>query len=185
MTVEFFRGDDRAPSDPVLRSQGFTPKGIPERDGKAARKFLRDQFSDGSINTPNDLGFRWRIQPPGGLIATSMTQDGAYTQTHYFYKITIPDNELTFRRYLRNGEIGAIVPNDSVLSQWDYLIMHNKESYEQADIIALYHGRTNSKEVTFITSIPANYISGFRNGSNTGRNDVPFAAFHKPIGFPR
>ena len=182
--MDFFRGDNRAQSDMVLQSKGFTSKGSPDRDGNAARKFLLDQFSSPAIKTPHDLAFKWRVQTPGGLIATAMVEDGAYTQTHYFYKITIPDNELTFRRYLKGGAIGPEVPLSSVLEQRDYLIMHNGSSYETADIIALYHGKANTKEVTFITPIPPRYISGFRAGAHTGSSHIPFIPFHRPANAP-
>jgi hypothetical protein len=179
--MDFYRGDDRPPYDAVLSTQGFTAKPPAQTmSGDQARAFLAN-----ASGKPHEIGFRWRVQTPGGLIATSMTQEGAFSQFRHFYKITIPDNEITLRRLTNTKELGANVQPSSALGTSDYFILYNNKNYQAADLIGFCHGKVSTKEVTFLTAIPARYIAGFRQARYTGDSDVPFIPFQRLGGAPR
>lgn len=66
--MDFYRGDDRPYGDPTLAADGFTAK-PPARtlSGTQARALLAQELAN---KQPGDLGMKWRLQTPGGLIAT-------------------------------------------------------------------------------------------------------------------
>ncbi|NIJ34623.1 hypothetical protein [Sphingomonas oligoaromativorans] len=179
--MDFYRGDDRPPHDPVLSTRGFTAKPPAQTmSGDEARAFLQNMAGG-----PAEIGMVWRSQTPGGLIATSMIEDGAFTQFRHFYKITIPDEEITLRLLTRRKTLGANVQHSSALSTRDYFVLFNNGNYDAADLIGFCHGQVQSKEVTFLTAIPARYIAGFRQSAYTGRPDVPFIPFRRLGDLPR
>ncbi|WP_287849469.1 hypothetical protein [Acidiphilium sp.] len=192
--MDFYRGDGRGPNNEVLRTKGFTAKPpAVTMTGTQARHHLAGLYStivgkynfgakkgqDISADT-NTIGQGLRKETPGNLIATAMTQAGAYQQTAYFYKITIPDNELTFQKIKQNGELAEIISAQEALTTKAYFLLFNNSSFENADILALCHGVVDSKEATFFTGIPAKYIVGYRSGQNVLKNNVPFVPFAGP-----
>jgi hypothetical protein len=176
--MDFYRGDDRGPEDMKLRKDGFDAKPpAMTMDGLMARKFLENLFK---TRTSVDIGFLWRSQTPGNLVATAMKQGGAYQGKKYFYKIVIPDHELTLKSINLKGVMQNTFPVNQALTKGGYFLLYNNPKYESASIVALCHGCVDTKEVTFLTKIPSKYIVGYRSGSNTTKEEVPFAPFAGP-----
>jgi hypothetical protein len=177
----FYRGDDRGPGDMKLRTVGFDAKPpAVTMDGSLARTFLANLFR---TQTSVDIGFGWRAETPGNLVATAMTQEGAFQGKNYFYKIVIPDQELTLQVINMRGVRQVCFPVNLALTKGGYFLLYNNPRYEAASMIAFCHGCVHTKEVTFITKIPSRYIVGYRNGANTTKENVPFAPFvgpHRP-----
>jgi len=57
-----------------------------------------------------------------------------------------------------------------------YCIIHNGNTYETATIIALCHP-VHTREATFLTAIPAQYIVGTRTGKDVLNESLPFSPF--------
>jgi hypothetical protein len=179
--MDLYRGDDRGPGDMKLRTIGFNakPPALP-MNAAEARDFLTNIFK---TKTSFDVGVLWRASTPGNLIATAMTQGGAFQGMKHFYKIIIPDNELTLQVIDFKGRLQNTFPVGDALNTRKYFLLFNNRRYQDADMIAFCHGIVDTKEVTFLTTIPARYIYGYRNGMNTNKENVPFAPFigpHRP-----
>jgi hypothetical protein len=179
--MDFYRGDDRGPQDMKIRQVGFDAKPpAPTMNAAMAREFLKKLFNTRTIN---DIGFQWRVQTPGYLVATAMKQGGAFQGKNYFYKITIPNVELTLQTLNKQGILEDIFPTNQALTKGGYFLLFNNHKYEAATLIALCHGCVSTKEATFLTVIPSRYIVGYRSGSNTIKENVPFVSFvgpHRP-----
>ena len=175
--MDFFRGDDRNPADSVIRKQGFTAKPpIPTMNGNQARLYLAQQFMKGNMRLScHDVGMTWREQTPGGLVATAQTQEGAFAKS-YFYKISIPDRELMAWELTNKGDRERQIPLSNVGTTRKYCIIHNGNTYETATIIALCHP-VHTREATFLTAIPAQYIVGTRTGKDVLNESLPFSPF--------
>ena len=181
IAMDFYRGDNRPPHDPVLSTRGFTAKPPAQTmSGDEARAFLQNMAGG-----PAEIGMVWRGQTPGGLIATAMTEEGAYSHLQHFYKITIPDEEITLRLLTRTKALGANVQHSSALKTPAYFVLFNNGNYQAADLIGFCHGLVHTKEVTFLTAIPARYIAGFRQTAHTGRLGMPFVPFRRFGDLPR
>jgi len=176
--MDFYRGDDRGPGDMDLRTIGFAAKkpALP-MDGDQAREFLSGIFETYAVN---DFAFKWRGQTPGFLISTAMVQGGGFQGKKYFYKLTIPDNELTLQIIDNKGNRLNKFPVKDGPVKRKYFLLFNNGSYEKADLIAFCHGIVDTKEATFLTTIPTRYIVGYRGGFNTIKEKVPFAPFFGP-----
>jgi hypothetical protein len=179
--MDLYRGDNRGPGDMDLRTIGFKakPPALP-MNGAQARDFLADIFK---TKTSFDIGVLWRASTPGFLIATALTQTGAFQGMKYFYKIIIPDNELTLQAIDIKGRLQHTFPVGDALDARKYFLLFNNRRYQDADMIAFCHGIVSTKEVTFLTTIPARYIYGYRSGMSTHIEKLPFAPFigpHRP-----
>ena len=175
--MDFYRGDDRDPKDAVLVRDGFSAKPPAKTmSGVGARGFLAGLYNQGMRT--EDFAFKWRGQTPGFLVSTAMTQDGGFQQKAYFYKISIPNTELTFQVLNNNGSLGQVIPAANALNAGGYLLAFNNGSYLNADVIAVCHMKVNTKEATFLTAIPARYIVGERHGADTTDKSKPFTPFH-------
>jgi len=179
--MDFYRGDDRIPTDGVICSQGFTAKPpSPTMNGDQARLYLAQQFMNGSQRlTCQDVGMTWRQQTPGGLVATAQHQEGAYAGKNYFYKITIPDTELMAWELNNKGHRERQIAVAEVGTTRKYCLIHNSTTYETATLIALCHP-VSTREATFLTAIPSQYIVGTRTGKDTLNENMPFAPFINP-----
>lgn len=170
--MDFFRGDDRGPDD-VSMKEGFTAK-PPSRPMTPAQalQYLADKIKiNANILT---LGMTWRESTPGDLIATAQTQEGGFQGKNYFYKVTIPDNELTLHSLNPKGVFGPPLPIAEGLTTSKFYIVANHQNIQQATIIGFRHGMVHTKEVTFLTTIPRKYIVGYRTGKDTTKEDIPF-----------
>lgn len=176
--MDFYRGDNRGPMDATLITVGFSAK-PPEQpmSASAARAFLATSFQ---TKKPLDIGMEWRKQTPGFLVATAMTQTGGFQQMKYFYKISIPNGELTAQELEMNGTLGKTFPVNEASTRNKYFLLFNHLTYQNATLIAFCHGIVHSKEATFLTTIPARYIEGYRSGMSTTKEHAPFAPFRGP-----
>jgi len=177
--MDFYRGDNRGPDDVNILRHGFTakPPAVP-MNGAESRAFLSLMLAE--YKGSAELGFKWRGETPGGLVATAMIQGGGYQGMKYFYKCTIPNDELTLQKLTSKGKLGDPLPVTEALASRSYFLLYNNGSYQTADLIAFCHGQVQSKEATFLTTIPARYIVGYRSGQNTTNETVPFAPFRRP-----
>jgi len=137
-------------------------------------KFSTKNFKGATISGKvRDLAFDWRKSTPGGLIATAITEEGAYDTMPYVYKIEIPDDELWAWMLQDNGtpvELYQKVGKDAKFPDCKhYMLIANNKNLGEASILALYHGPVNTKEVTFMTPILRKYIAGWRNGGTNNR----------------
>lgn len=157
--MDFYRGDNRPPTDKTIQLKGFNakPPAITMSPDQA-RKWLSDEIA--KKKNLLSLGFFLRVQTPGFLISTAMKREGATEQTDYIYHIKI-DNLHCFK--ITKSGVGEKIKtaNPLVISEQLFLIVNNMD-YEKATIIALGHGKVDSKEATFLTAIPKKYIMGYR-----------------------
>lgn len=179
--MDFFRGDNRGPTDDSILAHGFAAK-PPElpMDGPAAWRFAQLNVlgkSEGQLNT---AAMTWRERTPGNLVASALTQGGAFQNMKYFYKFSIPDDELSAFEIGDGGALGHGFPIAQAPAKKAYFLICNNSSLPQADLIAFVHGKVNTKEATFFTTVPKKYIVGYRNGKNTINESCPFAPFLAP-----
>ena len=177
--MDFFRGDNRGPQDNSILAYGFACKPPSQpMDGPKAYKYLLDELA--RCKGPNTLGQTWRERTPGNLNASAMTQAGAFQNMKYFYKFTIPDDELTAIEVSDGGKIEGVFSIAEALTRKVYFVLCDNNAVANANLIAFCHGKVNTKEATYLTTIPKKYIVGYRNGHNTTEEHIPFVPFLGP-----
>jgi hypothetical protein len=176
----FYRGTETPPNK--VSENGFKTHGAEA----APKGMLLDWFQaqlllDKHKHSVKDMAFAWRKQTPGGLIATSATEMGAWEQTKYVYRI---DYSQLYIFTLQNdgapGPFGSRESNALALGS-KYALLSDRPTLEalpQATVLALYHGVVDSKEVTFMNPIPPSLITGYRPGGTQNRGQFkPLSAF--------
>lgn len=171
MDMDFYRGDGRGPNDEKIKSVGFdgwpTYKAL--QSPEEARQWLSDQLKkDKNVMT---MAFNLRVQTPGGLIATAMKEAGSYEGKEYIYKITVPDVSLV---KLGNKGAGELMAAQDPLDVRSYFLILDNPDYTKASLIAIGHGQVDTKEATFLTTIPRKCIVGYRT-----KNENQFKAMPK------
>ncbi|MGI4959256.1 MAG: hypothetical protein ACRYGI_16890 [Janthinobacterium lividum] len=174
--MRFYRGDNRLPLE---LNEGFKPQNAPTT-ATPANRLKTDLASAGNAR---DMGFVWRKQTPGGLIATARHREGSYEGMKALYTIDISDDRL----FISTFQGAAIKPlgrltglPDGTPPGGDYLITDTHDVSE-ANIIAFSHGLVSSKETTFLTAIERKYITGFLTGADTNKSSVGFQKMPPPV----
>jgi hypothetical protein len=159
--MDFYRGDDRSPwkGEPTnICNVGFTL--YPANKARTLEE-ARDEISR---NTKNLLSYMTalRVQTPGGLISTAMIPEGAFEAKECVYKIAIPDIDLELRLISNQGTGAAIPMNGFDIRKCTKNLLIRNAPHNATNILALVHGMVSTKEATFYTAIPQNYIVGYR-----------------------
>ncbi len=164
----FYRGTSLGPTSSEMRD-GFTnyPKYKAPSGGLYAWFLERVK----ELKTVNDLAFNWRGETPGGLIATAMTEAGAYDHMAHVYRVEYADADIFCFEMEKSGAIkgggfkqgeGVNLPADRRL-----LLLTDSQTPADASVVALYHGQVGTREVTFLNAIPRANITGHRGGKDT------------------
>lgn len=165
MQMDFYRGDDRPPTDEKISKIGFDgwPTYQAIQSPGDARAWITNQLkTDKNVMT---MAFRLRVQTPGGLIATAMKEAGAFEGKSYVYKITLPDVSLV--ELTRQGAGKPVAPVDDPLEVRGYFLILDNADYQKASLIGIGHGQVDTKEATFLTAIPRKYVVGYRKKTET------------------
>jgi len=171
--MDFYRGDNRAPTqgEGNICNVGFTLY--------PAYQALPIQQARQTISTNwNNLltyMFGLRVTTPGGLISTAMIPEGAFEGKEYVYKITIPDTSLHLVELSKQG-LGAAIPM-ATFNIRTYtkalLIMDNANFNLATNVLAIGHGLVATKEATFYTALPLQYVVGYRKKSEDQFQPLP------------
>src|SRR5688572_19673843 len=130
------------------------------------------------IGKVSDLGFKWRVTTPGGLVATAVPEEGAFEAKPYVYQIEYPDSELYFFRFEKANKNGAPSGSEPLSVRGESVDLATRKSYglvanapvvTDATVLAFYHGEVTTRELTFMSEIPRNKIIGWREGGTEKR----------------
>jgi len=124
----------------------------------------------------NALGQSWRASTPGGLIATAVSEEGAFDTMEYVYEIEYKDDEVYCFSLNKDGSVqgAAFHPNFIEMQKRQdkykqYLLVTNVSTAADLktaslNMLALYHGVVQTQEVTFMSPIPRDKMAGWRQG---------------------
>jgi hypothetical protein len=165
-----YRADTRAPNQ--IRASGFKAR-LPMTIEQARLHLLSycTPQSDPQ-RTPMDLSRRIISSPQPEYVSTDPSEEcGGYASTKgYVYKIEFP--HLTQKVFSTSVLGQTLKKNPNTL--WPKLYLDAAQLWF-ANIIALKHFGTSTREITFLTSIPVKNIVGYR-----APNEKAFSPFNAP-----
>lgn len=159
--MKIFRGDTREPAT-IIKSQGFFAK-QPMTLADAKKHLLEYCGLNKSIKTPLDLS-RYIISSPKPLyISTDPSEDcGGYSEKGYIYKIEIPKLDV---KEFSEAVLGSGISVKA--NKFNPILYLNANTLQEASIIALKHYGNVTNEVTFLTSIPLEFITEYKKSGDS------------------